>query len=170
MSKNPVFRTEGIEYVPVSKLKEHPKNPNKHTKDQIERLAGIMLQTGVRRPLTVSKRSDFVTVGNGRLQAAKLMGWDTMPVSYQDYDDEDQEYADMVADNAVASWSSLDLSAINAEIENFSPDFDLDMLGLRDFTVDVADKETVSFEVNKDKKESGEKITCPNCEYSFKPE
>src|ERR1035437_2514888 len=51
-----------------------------------------------------------------------------------------QEYADVQADNAIASWAELDLSGINADIADLGPDFDIDVLGLKDFTLDVAEK------------------------------
>jgi len=72
-----------------------------------------------------------------------------VPVSYQDYDSEEAEYADLIADNALAMWSELDYSEMNADIAELGP-FDLDMLGSKSFKVDVAEKET------KERK-------CPHC-------
>jgi DNA modification methylase len=71
--------------------------------------------------------------------AALENGWSHAPVDYQDYENEEQEYADLTADNAIASWSELDLSGINADIGDIGP-FDLEFLGLRDFEVTVEDK------------------------------
>ena len=64
-----------------------------------------------------------------------------MPVNYQDYEDETQEYADLQADNAIASWAELDFSGINADLGDLGPDFDIDLLGIKNFEIDVADKE-----------------------------
>lgn len=137
---NPIVHMAGVEMVPVSQLKPHPKNPNKHPPEQIERLAQIIQYAGWRRFITVSKRSGLVTVGHGRLMAAKLMGWETVPVSFQDYDSDEAEYQDLVADNSIDDWAELDLASINAEIPNLGPDFDIDLLGLKDFTLDAAEK------------------------------
>lgn len=126
--------------VKISKLKPHPKNPNKHSDEQIERLAKILTYQGWRYPIKVSNLSGFITSGHGRLLAAKKLGLKEVPVSNQDYDSEEQEYADVVSDNAIASWSELDLSDINREIENLGPDFDIDVLGLKDFVIEPADK------------------------------
>ena len=63
-----------------------------------------------------------------------------MPVVYQDFDNVDQEYAFIQSDNAIALWAELDFSGINADIGELGPDFNIDMLGLKDFTIDVADK------------------------------
>lgn len=126
--------------VPVKELKAHPKNRNEHPKEQLERLAKILEYQGWRYPIKVSKLSGFITSGHGRLAAAKLLKLKEVPVSFQDYADEAQEYADLQADNAIASWSELDLSAINTDIGDLGPDFDIDLLGIKDFVIEPADK------------------------------
>lgn len=125
--------------VPIEELKPHPRNRNKHGADQIDRLAKILEYQGFRYPVKVSKRSGFVTSGHGRIEAAKKNGWTSVPVSLQDYDDEAQEYADLIADNSIASWSELDLAGINLDITDIGP-FDIDMLGLKDFRVEALEK------------------------------
>jgi DNA modification methylase len=128
------------ELVNISKLKAHPDNRNDHPQDQIERLAKILEYQGWRYPVKVSNQSGFITSGHGRVLAAKHLGWKQVPVNFQDYDNEDQEYSDIVSDNAIASWSELDLSAINADIGDLGPDFDIDLLGIKDFVIEPADK------------------------------
>lgn len=128
------------ELVNPSDLKPHPKNRNKHPKDQIKRLAEILEYQGWRYPIKVSKRSGLVTSGHGRIQAAKVNNWEQVPVNYQDYESDEQEYADVQADNAIASWAELDLSSINTDLEDLGPDFNVDFLGIRDFTIEPADK------------------------------
>jgi len=120
----------------ISDLKTHPKNRNKHPEDQIERLAEILKYQGWRYPVKVSKRSGFITSGHGRLLAARQNGWDEVPVNFQDYEDDTQEYADVQADNAIASWAELDFSGINAELAELGPDFNIDLLGIRNFELD----------------------------------
>jgi DNA modification methylase len=124
----------------LSELKSHPKNRNKHPEDQIKRLADILKYQGWRYPVKVSKLSGFVTSGHGRIEAAKLNGWRDVPVNFQDYESEEQEYADVQADNAIASWAELDLSGINSDIGELGPDFDINLLGIKDFVLEPADK------------------------------
>lgn len=126
--------------VGIPALKPHPKNRNKHPEDQIKRLARILEYQGWRYPVKVSKQSGFITSGHGRILAAKLNGWSEVPVNLQDYENEEQEYADVQADNAIASWAELDLAGINADLENLGPDFDIAMLGLKNFMLEPADK------------------------------
>lgn len=120
-------------------LNPHPKNRNTHPKEQIDRLAKILKYQGWRYAVKVSKLSGFVTSGHGRIEAAKQIQCQ-IPVVYQNYDSEEQEYADVQADNAIASWAELDLSGINADIGDLGPDFDIDVLGLKDFTIEPAEK------------------------------
>jgi hypothetical protein len=152
---------------PVTTLKPHPKNRNRHPQEQIERLAKVLAYQGFRYPVKVSKRSGFITSGHGRLEAAKLNGWTTVPVNFQDYDSDEQEYADVQADNAIASWSELDLSGINADLGDLGPDFDLDLLGIERFSL-VPEVELSAAVADESQNES--KFTqCPRCGEQFQP-
>lgn len=136
----PKVMISNVELVSIDGLTLHPRNRNKHPEDQIKRLARILEYQGFRYPVKVSKRSGYVTSGHGRIEAARLNGWTHVPVSYQEYDSDEQEYADLIADNSIASWAELDLSGINADLGDLGPDFDLDLLGLRDFNLEPAEK------------------------------
>lgn len=128
------------ELVKISKLKKHPKNRNSHPEAQIERLSKILAYQGFRYPVKVSKRSGYVVSGHGRILAAKALGWKEVPVSFQDYDSDEQEYSDAVSDNSIAAWSELDLSGINNDMADLGPDFDIDLLGIRGFVLEPAEK------------------------------
>lgn len=126
--------------VKIKELSPYPKNRNKHPAEQIKRLAEILEYQGWRYPIKVSKLSGFITAGHGRLAAAKKLGLKDVPVNYQEYESEEQEYADLVADNSIALWAEIDLSGINADLPDLGPDFNIDMLGLKDFILEPAEK------------------------------
>lgn len=126
--------------VPISDIRPHPKNRNRHPDEQIKRLAKIISANGMRRPVVVSERSGYIVAGHGRVMALKELGAKYVPVNFQDYESDEQEYQDLIADNASALWAELDFSAINVDIGDLGP-FDLDLLGIRNFEVDVADKD-----------------------------
>lgn len=124
-----------------SDLKDHPKNRNKHDAAQVERLAKLYTYHGIRHPIIVSNLSGFIVAGHGRKLAALKAGLEWVPVVYQDFASEDAEYAFIQADNAIALWADLDLASINADLPELGPDFDLDLLGIKNFTLDPSEAE-----------------------------
>lgn len=135
-----MFHCSTTQSLPLSDFVPHPKNPNKHDKSQIDRLAKLFQYHGIRHPIIVSKRTGYIVAGHGRLLAAKKLGIKEFPVEYQDFENAAAEYAFLVADNAIADWAELDLSAINALVPELGPDFDIDWLGIKDFEIEPADK------------------------------
>ncbi len=129
-----------VESTPIELIKPNPKNPNKHPPEQIEALCKQIEYQGWRHPLIVSDRTGLLIVGHGRLAAAKKLGLSQVPVAKQPFESEEQEYAFMVADNGIALWADLDLKAIGEDILPFGPEFDLDLLGLKDFVLDPSEK------------------------------
>lgn len=148
------------ELLELSKFKTNPKNPNKHTKDQIKALGALFVAHGIRHPIIVSKRSGLVVAGHGRLEAASLLEFKIFPVSYQDFESEEKEYAFLVADNAIADWAELDLPGIKEEIMQLGPDLDKDWFGVKDLFLPLS--------APKEKKEASPKqVQCPICGHGF---
>jgi len=151
-----------------AKLKNHLKNRNKHGQDQIDRLAELYKYHGIRHPIIVSKLSGCIVAGHGRKLAGIRAGVNEMPVVYQDFDSVEQEYAFIQADNAIALWAELDLSGINADLGDLGPDFNIDMLGIKDFALDFADKEfDPASEDDQGKLDQKTLKECPQCGHEF---
>ncbi len=92
----------------VACLTPHPANPARHPDKQVELLATIMRTHGIRHCISVSKRSGFVVSGHCRMMAAKKLGLKTFPVTYQEFRDENEELAVLVADNQIAELATVD--------------------------------------------------------------
>lgn len=115
------IKATNIVLLPISKLSEYPKNANDHTDEQLDRLIEIISFYGHRDPLIVDAEiqkdgTHWVLAGNGRLQAAKKAGWESLPCVVQEFDNDDEKYGFMVSHNAISSkgWGGgLDLSKIN---------------------------------------------------------
>lgn len=144
-------------------LKNHPKNRNKHGQDQVERLAELYKYHGIRHPIIVSNLSGCIVAGHGRKLAALRAGLTEVPVVYQDFDSSEAEYAFIQADNAIALWAELDLSAINTDLADLGPDFDIDMLGIRDFKLDVNFEEGSADDQGKLDEIAPKIVKCPSC-------
>lgn len=164
------FNCSYSELVDLHKLQPNPKNPNIHPQEQIERLAKIIDYQGQRSPIVVSKRSGFITKGHGRKLALEYLGWEKVAVDYQDYESEAQEYADIVADNSIAEWSTLDLSQINEDFTEFGPELDLEFLGLKSFNINTLSPEDLgdkNKEIDTDNFGNDLEQTCPKCGFEF---
>jgi len=96
------------EIADVDLLVPNPRNPNRHSDEQIRLLSKIIKHQGWRAPITTSTRSGFIVRGHGRLAAAKLLGVDLVPVDRQDYATEAEEWADLIADNRLSELSEMD--------------------------------------------------------------
>lgn len=157
------IKAKEITIVPIEKIIPSPKNPNKHPKEQIERLSKIVDFQGFRVPLIVSKRSGFLVSGHGRLEMAKLSGVKELPVMYQDFESEAQEYAFVVSDNEIARWAETDLSMVNLEMLDLGPEFDIELFGINNFTIEPLEKFEMEDELKEDmNKKFMIEITFPN--------
>ena len=148
--------------VAIEELKPNPQNPNTHPKEQVELLAQIIKKTGWRSPITVSTLSGMIVKGHGRLMAAELLGCKTVPVDFQDYENESLELADLMADNRIAELSEID----NKKLLNLFEEFDS---GEVEFSLSGYDEKFYkelahSFdEYGKEEKTKQKTIKCPNC-------
>lgn len=142
-----------IDWVDIHTVVPNPKNPNEHSAEQVTKLAQLIKRQGWRHPIIVSTRSGFITAGHCRLSAAKELKLKKVPVHFQEFLTEAQEYEFLISDNAISLWSHLDLASINLNITEFGPDLDLGCLALDGFELEPADK-----------KELQKKIAqCPSC-------
>lgn len=129
---NPKIRCAHEAQVDPKLLRPNPLNPNTHPPAQIQKFIEIISYTGWRRPITVSKLSGMITKGHGAREAALAAGWTVVPVDYQDYDNEAQELADIMADKFLAEMSTMDnekLTVMLLKLDSHD-DFDWNMTAL----------------------------------------
>ena len=159
------YKIQNCELVDVDKLTPNPRNPNAHPEKQIKMLAKILDFQGQRLPIVVSKLSGFIVAGHGRLEAIKQLGWDKAAVSYQDFDNEAQEYAHMIADNKIAELAKHDDSKMIDDMKEFAFD-DFELLGLDDFDLEVADIKNTGAELDLDSFDNFDH-QCPKCGFEW---
>jgi len=117
-------------------LVEHPSNPNKHGDKQIALLSKIIRNQGWRNPVIVSKRSGFIVAGHGRLAAAKLLNVEAVPVDYQDFANEAEEHAHLIADNRIAELAEIDSNELAGLLRDLEGKIDLDLTGFDEVSLD----------------------------------
>jgi DNA modification methylase len=143
------IKSKNITMVDVDSIVPNPKNANRHSIEQIKRLEKLIKYQGFRNPLIVSNRTGFLVVGHGRLEAAKNIGMQEVPVIYQDFENEAQEYAYLISDNEIARWAELDKQSLYDSLKEIEID-DIELLGLEEFEIpeiDVLEPQTDEDEV-----------------------
>jgi len=155
-----------IEMWDINKILPNPDNPNRHDHEQIEMLASVFLYQGFRNPLIISRQTGLLVTGHCRLQAALYLGVSKLPVMVQDFEDEAMEFAHVTADNTTAEWATLDVSKVNEKFIEFGPDFDIDMLGMKNFSIEPMEKERRK-ESEIDVDSMAFENVCPKCNYEW---
>jgi hypothetical protein len=153
--------------VDVDSLLENPRNPNKHPERQIEMLAKIIDHQGQRSPVVVSNRSGLIVKGHGRLEAMRSLGWTQVAVDYQDYQNEVEEFQDMVADNKIAELATHDDNFMIEGIQDLDlGDSDFELLGMDDFNLDPIEIKDTASELDLDSFDNFQH-QCPKCGFEW---
>lgn len=132
-SEIPVF-CEHTKLVSIDDLKPNPRNPNQHPDKQIALLAKNIRQLGWRHPITVSTRSGFIVSGHGRLQAAQLLQVKEVPVDFQEFTGDAEEYAVLIADNRLAEIAEINTDTLKALLSDLDAEMGLEDMTLTGFT------------------------------------
>ena len=126
------IKSKEIKIVPIDSIQPWEMNRNKHSEAQIDRLIEIINYQGFSSPLEVDIETNDIVSGCGRFLAAKKMGMTELPVYFRSYDSYDQKYARSVSENAIASWSELDLVNIHVDLQDLELP-NIDLLGIEKF-------------------------------------
>lgn len=119
-----------IEYIDPDKLVPYENNAKQHPDEQVEHIANSIREFGFRQPIVVDA-DNVVVIGHGRLLAAKKLGLETVPVVRADDLSEAQVKALRLADNKT-NESGWDFTALEAELDELSAEFDMADFGFTD--------------------------------------
>lgn len=117
--------------VNINTLKPYEKNAKKHPQKQVEQVAASIREFGFNQPIVVDK-DNVVIVGHGRLEAAKLLNLEEVPVIVLDIDKEKAD-AYRLADNKL-NESEWDMALVIEELKTLSEEnliltgFDKDLI------------------------------------------
>ena len=155
----------------VQDLKPNPRNPNTHPERQLDLLAKIIQHQGWRSPLVVSNQSGFIVAGHGRYEAALILGVESVPVNFQDFDSEEDEFAHLVADNRLAEISEMDMVSLKELLSDLDTGaIDMDLTG---FTQTDLETLMTQFHVPDDNQQLDEdemrntSQECPKCGFKW---
>jgi hypothetical protein len=166
----PATRCAFEKMVDPKRLRLNPANPNDHPPAQLEAYGRVVEATGFRRAAIVSKRSGLLTVGHGLVLTALARGWPAVPVDFQQYADEADELAHMVADNQIARLSDLNMEKVRDVLASLPDGFDLALTGFDLDTAEALKKLQEIPSANKAIDEHGlaqPQHKCPKCGHKF---
>ncbi len=128
-----------IEYLAISDLKPNPRNARLHSQRQLHQIAASITEFGFNVPVLID--SDKVIIaGHGRVEAARKLGMETVPVLRIDHLTNEQKRAFALADNKIALNSTWDLENLQLDMKELSAldlNFDLEITGFETAEIDL---------------------------------
>lgn len=118
-----------IEMIPIEKLTGFARNSKIHTKKQIEHIANSVREFGFNDPLAIAGPDNVILEGNGRIEAARLLGMTQLPCIRLDHLNESEQRAYVIAHNALCLETGFDEAALFGELEALK-DYDFRNYGL----------------------------------------
>jgi ParB-like chromosome segregation protein Spo0J len=132
----PVAATPEIEVIPVGDLHLDPANARKHDARNLAAIKASLARFGQVHPIIIDT-NNVVRAGNGRLQAARALGWPTVNCVRTDLDGADA-MAFAIADNRTAELASWDDQVLSQTLQALQDeDYDLASIGFTDKEVDA---------------------------------
>lgn len=104
-----------VEYKPPRKIAPRARNPRLHSEDQIGKLMESIREFGFVAPILVDGAGEIIA-GHGRLEAAKRLGFEEVPVIVLRHLSPAQIKALVIADNQLASLSKWDDNVLRGEV------------------------------------------------------
>ena len=168
-----------VEKVSPSDLIPYQNNPKEHPESQIDKIASSIKNYGFVQPIVVDEENEII-IGHGRLQAAKKLDRDEVPIIRADHLSGAEIKALRIADNKVAE-SGWDDELLGSELEQLQEldGFDETLSGFDQDDIDQKIKEgNLDFgpagpeDQSKldEKQKKLQEVECPECGHEFDPD
>src|SRR5215470_2187428 len=126
-----------IEPMPVAMLRPYPGNARTHSKKQIRQIADSIRRFGFTNPVLIGDDGSIIA-GHGRVEAAKLIGLDSVPTVRLAHLNAAQRRAYVLADNKLALNAGWDRELLAIELQGLVDiDFDVEVTGFSLAEVDL---------------------------------
>jgi DNA modification methylase len=113
----------------VASLRPHPGNARTHSKKQVRQIADSIRQFGFTNPVLIGEDGGIIA-GHGRVEAAKLLGLDSVPTVRLAHLNAAQRRAYILADNKLALNAGWDRELLAIELQGLIDiDFDVELTG-----------------------------------------
>ena len=157
--------------VKISDLSQDPANARKHDEKNIDSIIASLRRFGQQKPIVIDA-SNVVRAGNGTLEAAKRLGWDSIECVKTDLKGSDA-IAYAIADNRTAELAEWDSDILAAQLSGLLTD-DEALANAAGFSAEEIERmleklsdepESSSEEIDADKFDLEHK--CPKCGFEF---
>ena len=128
-----------VEYLEVSNLQPNPRNARLHSKKQLHQIAASIGEFGFNIPVLIDIKN-VIIAGHGRVDAARILGMQTIPVLRIEHLTDAQKQAFALADNKIALNSHWDLEGLALQMKELSAlelDFDIETTGFETAEIDL---------------------------------
>jgi DNA modification methylase len=131
------MQTMDIEPMPVASLRPHPGNARTHSKRQIRQIADSIQRFGFTNPVLIGSEGQIIA-GHGRVEAAKLLGFESVPTVRLSHLTVAQCRAYVIADNKLALNAGWDRELLAIELQGLIDiDFDVELTGFSLAEIDI---------------------------------
>ena len=128
-----VWMADQVVQTAIPQLRPYGQNNRTHMAKSVARLKGSIEQFGFVVPILATSRGEIIA-GHGRLEAAKQLGLDHVPVVTADHLKEAEIRALRIADNKLAELSDWNEEALQIKLAEL---MDLSLAGELDFDLDI---------------------------------
>lgn len=152
-----------IEYMYVGDLTPYKNNAKLHPDEQIEQIKESIEKFGFNDPIAIWGKDNIIIEGHGRLQAAKELGIDQVPIVRLDDLSDEERKAYTLVHNKLTMNSGYDFDTLQKELNNIS-DIDMSDFGFDDN--EMSDIDGLFKEAPQDNDDSANEthmIKCPHC-------
>ncbi len=130
----PPNRRLAIEYVSIDSIQSNPKNPRRHKRAAVRKLASSIKSLGMNVPVIIDA-AGMLLAGEARVLACRELGWETIPAIRLEHLTPSEAELFMIAENRFSELSEFDTQALGRLFK------DLSVLGL-DLSLELSGFET----------------------------
>lgn len=124
-----------LETVSIADLIQDPANVRTHSERNLETIKASLAKFGQQTAIVIDQ-NNVVVAGNGRLMAAKELGWESLQCVRTSLTGTELT-AYVIADNRTAELASWDLSGLDAMLESLAAeDFAIEEIGFSEDEID----------------------------------
>src|SRR6266404_2299421 len=105
-----------IDHTPVHELQPYPNNARTHSRKQVRQIANSIKKFGFCNPVLIDDTKQIIA-GHGRVEAAKLLGIDTVPTCRLSHLSATDKRAYILADNKLAEKAGWDKELLAIELQ-----------------------------------------------------